>query len=436
MTETDTSAIQRARSWLSRLTAWQYTPLCLLLLLVLLLHLDTIYHLPNLAFDENYYVPAAHSILTGEGSDIAGHPPLGQLLIAWGFWMFGSGPLGWRIVSVVFSVIGVAFFYLICRRLDIPRGVSLLAVCLLAVESMTFFMGSIAMLDVFCLTFMLAAFWAYLKQRPLLAGLLVALAALAKLNGWLALAVILLHWLMTSRRDIKPALLLAAASLASFFVLLSLLDLIMWHQWLNPFERIGDMLAYTRGITFADWYAAPAGAEPSRPWEWLGRLVYMQSLAFDGVKHEWYVQALMVISPAVWVFIIPSMLYMAYRAFKRSRAALLAISWFTGTYLVWLPLSLISDRLSYVFYFYPTIGAVCIGIALGLVGLKQLKPHSGWLRRLLPLLTPLYLMLSLVAFIALCPGSLWLQVVGAVLLYALVRWYADDNRKLTPQPAE
>jgi predicted membrane-bound dolichyl-phosphate-mannose-protein mannosyltransferase len=436
MTDTQTGFIHRAGGWLARLAAWEYAPMCLLLLVVLGLHLDTIYHIKGLVFDENYYVPAAHSILAGEGSDIAGHPPLGQLLISWGFWIFGSGPLGWRIASVVFSLIGVAFFYLICRQLNISKGVSLLATCLLGVESMSFFMGSIAMLDVFCLTFMLAAFWAYLKKIPLLAGLMLVLAALAKLNGWLALAVMLLHWLLTQRRDIKQAVILTAASLASFLIILPLLDLIIWQQWLNPFERIGDMLAYTGGITFADWNTAPMGAVPSRPWEWLGRMVYMQALAFDSAKLEWYVQSLLVISPAVWILIIPSILYMAYRAFKRSRAALFVTAWFSGTYLVWLLLSPITDRLSYVFYFYPSIGAVCIGIALGLVALQGYRPQSHWLRKLLPLLTPLYLLTSLAVFVAFCPGSLWWQIIAVVILYALVRWYADKKRELAPQPAD
>jgi Na+/alanine symporter len=124
---------------------------------------------------------------------------------------------------------------------------------------------------------------------------------------------------------------------------------------------------------------------------------------------------------------------MAYRAFKRSRVALFAIAWFIGVYLVWLLISPITDRLSYVFYFYPSIGAVCIGIALGLVASQGYRPQSNWLKKLLPLLTPIYLLISLALFVAFCPGSLWWQIVAILLLYILVRYYADNGRQQMPQ---
>jgi len=57
-----------------------------------------------------------------------------------------------------------------------------------------------AMLDVSCLTFTLAAFWLYLRGNYPLSGIMVALSALCKLDGALAIIAILLHWLFI-RRD-------------------------------------------------------------------------------------------------------------------------------------------------------------------------------------------------------------------------------------------
>jgi len=47
-------------------------------------------------------------------------------------------------------------------------------------------------------------------------------------------------------------------------------------------------------------------------------------------------------------------------------AALFALCWFFALYLVWIPLDIVTDRLSFVYYFYPAVGAVCIGVAIGL----------------------------------------------------------------------
>ncbi|HEX78900.1 MAG TPA: dolichyl-phosphate-mannose--protein mannosyltransferase, partial [Dehalococcoidia bacterium] len=64
------------RSLLPRFKKWEYTPLCLLIIIVLILHFSIIM-LPNgTIFDETYYVPAARSIVEGNGSDIIEHPPL------------------------------------------------------------------------------------------------------------------------------------------------------------------------------------------------------------------------------------------------------------------------------------------------------------------------------------------------------------------------
>ena len=40
--------------------------------------------------------------------------------------------------------------------------------------------------------------------------------------------------------------------------------------------------------------------------------------------------------------------------------------WFLATYLVWIPLDIATNRVTFVFYFLSTTPAICIGIAIGL----------------------------------------------------------------------
>lgn len=419
------------KAFLIKLNGLEYTPLGFLVLIVLILHINNIIQIPDPIFDESYYIPAARSILQGNGSDIIGHPPLGQLLISLGILSFGDNPIGWRFFSVVFGLISLVLFYLICQQLRIPKNAALLATFILSLESLSFSLSSIAMLDVFSLTFMLASFWTYLKKWSIPSGIFVALAALAKLSGVMAMLVILLHWILTDRRGIHQILMIMAISMASLLVFLPVFDFAIWHRLINPVDRIQEMLAYTQSITFSRYAESPFGIPPSRPWDWLIHLSGMQDLAFDKKSHEWYVQGYLIISPAVWALTIPAMLFALFRALKRNIASIFIISWVSGTYLIWIPISLITDRLSYVFYFYPTIGAVCMGIALGADYIQGMDISQKYIRRIADLIAPVLLLSSIVLFIVTCPGNIWLKTTCGIFLYVAMRYYLEKMDRLS-----
>ena len=329
-------AAASAKQRFSRFLAWEYAGLCLLVLFVFVLHMAAIMRPASPVFDEQYYVPDARSILAGDGSERIEHPPLGKLIIAGGMALFGDNPFGWRIMPVIFSLAGIVLFYLICRRLNLSRRASFLATFVLALENLGFVQGGIAMLDVFSLTFMLAAFWLYLSKRFVLAGAMVALAALAKLTGALALPVLVLHWLFTSRKDASRFVCMTAVSFVLFLALMPLLDFVIFGEWRSPFEVLSAMYRASSLATFAD-YPSPM---LSRPWDWILKpeiITYWVEPHYVGM-----------ISPSLWVLIIPVMAYAFYRALKRSAAAVFAAVWFGCIYLLWIPLSLISDRISYV----------------------------------------------------------------------------------------
>ena len=127
-----------------------------------------------------------------------------------------------------------------------------------------------------------------------------------------------------------------------------------WTLELNPFHRIKEMLSLSGSLTFA----TVTHPFKSHPWDWL---ISYKPMPFWYMPH--YTGA---ISFTIWALIIPTFGYLIYKAVKRDEAGLFALAWFAGTYLIWIPITLITDRVNYIYYFYPAVGAICIGVALGL----------------------------------------------------------------------
>ena len=378
----------------NRLVESNYIWICLLMLAMLVMHFIIIDQPGELMIDEQYYVNDARAILSSEGELRTEHPPLGELILTLGMLLFGDTPLGWRFFSVLLGTAGIGLFYLICRKLEIPPMAAFLATFLLALENLSFVQSSIAMLDVYSVSFMLLAFWLYLRRNYALTGMAICLAILTKLSGALALPVIALHWLLV-RRD-RPLKFSASMLLVPllFVGLIPLLDFAISRQLLNPIDRVTEMFSQTIGMTFANTTYLYA----SRPWEWL---LWPQSMPYWYTPH--YTAT---ISLTVWALIIPSVAYMALMAKKGGTAGLFAICWLAGTYLLWIPANLITDRLTYIYYFYPTLGAICIGLGLGLFWLINFwKKATGKLRWAAMAIVLSYLLLHTVIFVLLSPLS-------------------------------
>lgn len=429
--------VKRLIDWFRR---WEYSGLCLLVLIILVLHFSIIMQPSEPLFDEIHYVKDCRLIIDGGGTERGEHPPLGKLFIVAGMHLFGDNPLGWRFFPVIFGAAGIIFIYLICRRLNLSKKVSYLATFLIAIENLTFVQGGIAMLDVFSLTFTLAAFWLYLKERYVMSGVAVGLSTLAKLNGALAIVVIGLHWFMTvgyaeiwsllrslglflTRRkriwhfllqfftfiknNWRFALLVLAAPI-TFVALMPLFDFVIWGEWLNPITQIQKMISGTGSLVFT-FDTQEANSIASRPWEWLLPLWYGKIHWQHFLLPYWWTPRYMgMISPTITAFIMPLVIYIIYRAIRGKTDALFLFAWFFGTYMLWIPASLITDRLSYLFYFYPTVGVICIGMSIFIFKLLDLarERQRGKLRWFIIVVVPLYLLLHMYAFINMAPFSI------------------------------
>jgi len=368
----------------------------LLALLALLLHLFVIPYGDLLIFDEHHYVPEARSIVHQEELTIPEHPPLGKLFIACGIYVFGDNPWGWRVPPTIFAVASVVLFYLICRRLA-GQWAALLASLLFIFESLTFVLSGLAMLNVFSLTFMLLAFLFYLQDRYVLSGVSLALSGICKMTGLLGGLVILVHWFITRRRHSPQNIgFFLASAFVAFMLLMPLFDFAATREWLNPIDRVWDMVVTHRTLTF-EKLTPEQLSQASYPWEWI-----LDPTGFRFPDIQYNAQ----ISLTVWILIIPSMGYMVYEfARRKTDAALFALLWFAATYLLWIPLVLVTDRQSYIFNFYLTLGAVCIAIGFIMMRFWEVSSKGRFAkrRRLIGATLIGYLVLHVILFVVFAP---------------------------------
>jgi len=379
---------------LDKVIRWEYSFLCLLVFITLVLHFSVINHPDVLMFDEQHYVADARSVLSDNETARLEHPPLSKLMIMGGISLFGDNQIGWRFFSVLFGVIIVILFFFICRALSMSVRESNLATFLIAFENLTFVQASIAMLEVFFVAFMMLAFLLYLKSKYLLSGAAVALSALSKLTGVFALPVIGLHWLLV-RRDHPYRVIVMLWLCAGLFVLLFwLLNYPLFHRFINPIEGMETMVNQLGSVTFT----SSDHPSKSHPWEWI---ILPLTMPYWYTPH--YFGA---VNYNIWALIIPSMTVISWMAWKniRRNVAIFCLAWFAGTYLILIPLGLISNRVMYVYYMYPTVGALCIPIALGLSYIWELwKSDNGRSGKIAPWVIGSYLFLHLLIFAVLNP---------------------------------
>ena len=237
----------------------------------------------------------------------------------------------------------------------------------------------------------------------------------------------------------------------AFFLLYGVFDMIIWTKYI-PFVVwghwdqgvVGDIknaLTLTDSIKFSY-----SGAFPARPWEWIlsptgsfyfyGWLVHPENYS-NILLPYWYTPSYTgVLSPSLWLsglFVIP---YVAVKSFIRKNnpeknAAIFIVCWIIGTWLVWIPLFLASNRITYMFYYLPTIGAIALGTALIISGfLKRIEKRArGFFMRSMQLGVASFLLFHLLSFCVISPLHLWVSIpTCAVLLFFVLEYLGFGNR--------
>jgi len=106
-----------------------------------------------------HYVPAARVLLRFSHLANPEHPPLGKQLIALGIWLFGDGPLGWRVFPVLLGVLGLFAAMRALWFASLSRFAAIAFGLLLATAFPLFVHARIAMLDGIMAGFVLVAVW-------------------------------------------------------------------------------------------------------------------------------------------------------------------------------------------------------------------------------------------------------------------------------------
>jgi dolichyl-phosphate-mannose-protein mannosyltransferase len=124
-------------------------------------------------FDEVYYATEGHDLLThgvewnpttNTGNFVV-HPPLGKWLIGLGEKMFGYHEFGWRIMPMVVGTLSILILIRVTRRMFRSTVLGLAAGLLMSLDGMEFVLSRTALLDIFLMFFILAAFGCLVMDR-------------------------------------------------------------------------------------------------------------------------------------------------------------------------------------------------------------------------------------------------------------------------------
>jgi predicted membrane-bound dolichyl-phosphate-mannose-protein mannosyltransferase len=350
----------------------------------------------SLIFDESYYVNAARVILgLPPGQDRyqgapfgldpnTEHPPLAKLLVAGSMAVLGDNAYGWRVPSVLAGMASILLMYGIGRQVATSPYVALLAAGLLAFDNLVFVHSRIFTLDIFQLTFMLLGLFWYVRGRATLAGVGFALAALCKIGGVFGLvamcgyeALRLLQgnqpwtarWRPAARRLIRMTVTFGL----SFLLLLGVMDR-LWVGYSQPFEHLNRIFSYGTALR----RQVPSGIE-SYPWQWLWNDVEIPYLRVEQQvrvgeevrENRPIILFLGAMNPYVlqlWPFGLAFAAWAWWRRRPDAELGALALAWFACTYLPFYAATLFGQRISYLFYFLPSLPAVALAGSYFLLG--------------------------------------------------------------------
>jgi dolichyl-phosphate-mannose-protein mannosyltransferase len=210
----DLAAEQRARRWMvppmPGRALWGWAGPLLVTALGAVLRFNRLSVPKAVVFDETYYVGDAWAILkhgveivhvknanallvqgstkilAGTQGELVAHPPLGKVLMAGGQWLFGLTPFGWRFSVALAGSLSILLLARIVRRMTRSTLLGCVAGLLMALDGLEFVLSRTAILDIFVMFWVLAAFGCLVIDRDRARARLAAAAAAAAAGGGLA----------------------------------------------------------------------------------------------------------------------------------------------------------------------------------------------------------------------------------------------------------
>jgi dolichyl-phosphate-mannose--protein O-mannosyl transferase len=176
----------------ARLGPYSWLATGVVVLVAAILRLVGLGHPPGKIFDETYYAKDAWGLVERgvewnfkeNGPSYVVHPPLGKWLIGLGEWAFGyhdaetnvtaagaitttSPEFAWRISAAIAGILSVLILTRVARRLFHSTTLGCAAGLLMALDGMHLVLSRTALLDIFLMLFVLAAFGALVMDRDM-----------------------------------------------------------------------------------------------------------------------------------------------------------------------------------------------------------------------------------------------------------------------------
>ena len=367
-------------------------------------------------FDEIYHARTAYEHLHAMNTYEYTHPPLGKVTMMLGVQLFGMTPFGWRFMGTLAGVLMLPVMYLMVKQLTHDSKLSMIAMCLLALDSMHFTQTRIATIDSYAVFWIMVMYlfmfrycqmsWNQTSLRrtlvPLgLCGITMGVACATKWIGIYAAAglAVLFFWTLYNRlRESKyiegpnPTLkntLITLGFCVVFFIIIPLIIYYFsyyWHlraeglsgfggmfslKWVKRVIRIQqDMFNYHAGLGGdthyfrSPWYQWPVIWWPM--WYYSGT-DYMPGGTISSISAMG--------NPAVWWFGLAAIIFLFVRVCLDRRARrdhLIVVISFASQFLPWV----LVPRSTFIYHSFASVPFIIIASALLLDAVRRRSPRT------------------------------------------------------------
>lgn len=352
---------------------------------------------PPIAYwDEQHYIYDANAYLGGGyGLDVGTppavriasegtwvHPPLGKWAIALlGVGPFGLDPVGWRVPSVIFGVVGVLLLYLVALELWGSVWLAGFAGGLLALDGLHIVQSRLAMLDIFLTTFVTAGvlFLVLHRTRPpsgacgraerwfgswylLWAGVMFGAAVATKWAGLLALGfavVLALTWAIRGASVPGPT---GWSTIRQIVVSMAVVPALVYLASYGAFFfQHGPAFGafWTLQVRMFEYHQHHTQVQPqnSAPWTWPLLLHPIQYYGAESGDRVLRVMALG--NPGLWWGFLALLPIAAFTVPRRaSWQDALAFGGFAALFVPWF----FVGRTQFIFYVLPAVPFMCLAV--------------------------------------------------------------------------
>jgi len=381
-------------------------------------------------FDEIYYVRAAEDYLEKVEIFEQTHPPLGKLLIAFGMFVFGFNPYGWRLMSTLFAMMLVPLIYALSKQIFQNTTAALISGLLLSVDFMHFTMGRIATPETFAVFFNLAScYFFYNNYRNLqetgkiqhssifLGFFFFSLAFSTKWYTIFGLIgqvfLIILQYIGGKKQSLKdnfkgflaqsmPILILSSLMSIAVYFLTYVPYMLKGHDFLDVYKLQWEMLSYHSNLRAIHPFSSPWWSWPliSRPlWLTVHELpdTNTSTIASLGNPLIW------------WVGIVYVILTVERAVIDRDDTSIFIAA---TSLFQWAPFSLLR-RVLFIYHFYINVPILILAITLHL--------HESWRYEEKRKMGVIYLIATCVAFALFFPLISGVPMQNRYRLF--LRWF-------------